>query len=76
MPVIRVPPGVKVVIGAAGVIHHQRAGRGGLFFVDMRVVVFVISLKDDFPVARDEEGVDVAVFAGEQILVDQRERVR
>ena len=76
MSVIRVPPGVEVVIGAAGVIHHQRAGRGGLFFVDMRVVVFVLGLEDDFPMARDEEGVDVAVLTREQIFMDQRERVR
>ena len=76
MSVIRVPPGVEVVIGAAGVIHHQRAGRGGLFFIDMRVVVLVIGLEDDFPMARDEEGIDVAVLTCEQIFMDQRERVR
>ena len=76
MSVIRVPPGIEVVVGAAGVIHHQRAGRGGLFFIEQRVVVFVIGLKDDFSMARDEERVDVAVFAREQIFMDQRERVR
>ena len=42
----------------------------------MRVVVFVIGLEDDFPMARDEEGVDVAVLTREQIFMDQRERVR
>ena len=61
--VVGVPPGVEVVVGAAGVVGVQGLRLLRLCAVDDGVVVGVGAVEGDFAVTEDEEAVDVAVGA-------------
>ena len=69
-PVVRVPEGVEVVVGAAKIVGVEGGGFLGGFGVDFGVVARVRAVEGDFAVAEDEEAVDVVELAGSDVGVE------
>ena len=69
-PVVRVPEGVEVIVGAAEIMGVEGGGSLGGFGVDFGVVARVRAVEGDFAVAENKEAVDVVELAGYDVGVE------
>ena len=53
--VVGMPPGVEIVVRTRQIAHDQRTRCSRLFPVNVRVIVAIVALESDLPVANDKQ---------------------